>query len=381
MLARKFISIETILLSVYALSNALFVYKYSARLTINPLLASFAYLVFLILLLVILYRNQTLKIPIVLQRRLFIAFVLTCAVALAVLMRQFDPAQFRIGRYNALHDWISRLLAGQFPYASTANPSGMPFIFILALPFYFLGDLGLFQIFAFLLFAAAVYKRSSNNLQSALGAVVLLLLAPIFIFEVVTRSELISNMICIIIYLEVLEILIPRAKPVSLAILGIGAGLLLSTRLVGALILGCFLMHLFKRKIGSGILFLIFISAGFLATLLPFVIWDREAFMRPLQIQSSYAPAWLIVAALMISIIAGALARTPKAAYTSIALTLFSAVAAAFLITVSSEGWAAAVTGSGFDISYFGFPLPFLLLSLILPEQGISGVDKPLAAN
>jgi hypothetical protein len=257
----------------------------------------------------------------------------------------------------------------------------MPFIFVLALPFYFLGDLGLFQIFGFLLFAAAVYKRSSNNVQSALAAIVLLLLAPIFLFEVVTRSELISNMICIIIYLEVLEILIPRAKPVSLALLGIGAGLLLSTRLIGALVFGCFLMHLFRRKIGNGIYFLFFMAVGFLATLLPFVIWDREAFMRPLQIQSSYAPAWLIVAALMISIIAGALARTTKAVHATIALTLFSTVAATFLITVSSVGWASAVSGSGFDISYFGFPLPFLLLSLILPEQGISDADIPLATS
>jgi len=368
-------------LSIYALANALFVYKYSARLTINPLLASFAYVILLILLFVVLYRNQALKIPIAIQRRLFIAFVLLCAIALAVVMRQFDPGQFRIGRYNALHDWISRLLDGQFPYASTANPSGMPFIFVLALPFYFLGDLGLFQIFGFLLFAAAVYKRSFNNLQSAFRTVVLLLLAPIFLFEIVTRSELISNIIIIIIYLGVLEISIPRARPVSLALLGVGAGLLLSTRLIGALIFGCFLMHLFKRKIGSGILFLIFMAAGFLATLLPFIIWDREAFMRPLLIQSSYAPAWLIIAALMVSIIAGALARTPKAVYVSIAFTLFSAVAAAFLITVSSVGWASAVIGSGFDISYFGFPLPFLLMSLILPEQEISGVDKPLATS
>jgi hypothetical protein len=367
----KFCPVKIILLIIYLFINNLFVYKYSARSTVNPFAASIIYMAFAILLLIILWRQFEIKISAPNQRKLYFGFVIICVIGLIILMRHFDPNQIHIGRYPALHDWISRLLNGQYPYESTIKTSGLPFLFILAMPFYFLGDLGYFQIFSFLLFSIIIFWRFSDK-HGAFKCIVLLLASPIFLFEVAARSELISNMIIVIAFLYILEKTIDKANRTEFILLAIFAGLLLSTRAVVGLILAIYITHIFKNDIKNALLFIFYMLIGFVATLLPFVIWDYSKFIQysPFAIQASYAPVWLIVIALGASIAIGIFTRRSNGRVldpplqASVAIILFAVVAAAFLLTVRNIGWTSAVVGSGFDISYFGFALPFSVIYL-----------------
>ena len=365
----KFGPLKISLFFIYVISNILFIYKYSARSSFNPFIASIIYLIFATLLFIVLWRKNEFNITPLVQNWLYFGFIIIGAIGLIILMRHFDPNQIHIGRYPALHDWISRLLAGQFPYESTMRTSGLPFLFVLAMPFYILGDLGYFQIFSFVIFALILFWRFHNSWGS-LRCLILLLTSPIFIFEIATRSELISNMIIVIAYLFILEKSYDKKNQPAFILLAICGGLLLSTRAIVALILAAFIFHLFKNDIKRGIVFTVLLIAGYVATLLPFIIWDYSQFMQfsPFAIQASYVPTWLIIIAFAVSIISGILAKRSKAVYVSIAIILFSVVSIAFLMTVIRIGWNDAIVGSGFDISYFGFALPFLMVYLGLDQ-------------
>jgi hypothetical protein len=58
------------------------------------------------------------------------------------------------------------------------------------------------------------------------------------------------------------------------------------------------------------------------------------------------------------------LARSIESVYRSIALVLFLTVGAAFALRIVSFGWHNAMQGNTFDIGYFGFSLPFIVLQL-----------------
>jgi len=361
-MSRQIGSTDSVLLSIYIFVNELFVYKYACRVFTSPLMPCLIYMAIAIAMIFLLFRNYSIEIPQSTLKTAYIALVVICAIALAVLMRQFDPAQIKVARYDALHEWISRLLGGEFPYSSPVKPSGLPFLFALALPFYIAGDLGYFQIFGFLLFSAIVYYRFSGDAKMMYRPIIPLIMSPVFLFEVAARSELITNMIIIIAYLVLVEYSLNSKKRISPIILGIGAGLLLSTRAIAVLILAPCLIYYFKRGSEGRALFIVSMILGFAVTLLPFVLWSPKSFTanNPLLIQSSYSPVWLNVLALTASVLTGLFSKTMRAVYTSVSLILFLAVFVPFLIKVSYIGWYSALVESGFDISYFCFSIPFL---------------------
>jgi hypothetical protein len=354
-------------LIIYVFINTLFVWKYStdyAGFSWMPLL----YLVAIIFFLRLISRHYNLEgLRRESWRTIYAVAVLLIAVGLTFLMLRFDPQNINVGRYPALHDWISRLLAGQFPYGSDINPSGMPFLFILAMPFYLLGDLGLFQIFAFLIFAALVYRQSGGDLAASLRIIVLLVISPIFLFEIVVRSDLFSNMVVVLLYISILEWFSGRQKIWNIIFLGIVGGLILSTRGVVLLIYLVLFLYLIRQKHTRYYILLPSMLAAFILTLLPFMLWNYGQFMEsgPLAIQSSYIPVWAFIMAIVTSLVCGVTVRTIRGVYMAVYLTLFGIISIAFLGSIMEFGAVQSVLGDRFDISYFSFCLPFLLVSLI----------------
>jgi hypothetical protein len=106
--------------------------------------------------------------------------------------------------------------------------------------------------------------------------------------------------------------------------------------------------------------------AGFFLTLLPFLAWNPDYFLAkgPLAIQSSYLPKALILLSIISAFVWGLKNKNFKDFVTAAAIFLFITVAVAFSISVTSVGFYKAVRGDFFDISYFCFTLPFLLLAL-----------------
>jgi hypothetical protein len=358
--------------------NTLFVYKYAMRFASSPWLWIICYPIVISALFVIFTYDFEPKLSRRANDALFISSVILITLILVIVMHQFKPAQIRVTRFPALHDWISRLLDGQYPYNSSARPSGFPFLFLIAVPFYLLGDLGLLQIFAFLVYAYVLHCRFGSNGTNRLRALILLTLSPVFLYEIAVRSDLFSNMVLVIAFMVYCRDKVGQVRAPTLLIMGTVGGLLLATRGIVLLIFVLYFGYLFKDHWRRGIVFACGLIGGFTFSSLPFVLWNADHFVHhgPFAIQTSYLPLWLSALFGLISIYLAARADSVSALYRYITWILFGTVGVAFMISLCSRGWTAAVLGDRFDVSYFCFTLPFLLLLFDYGHKTLPASDR-----
>ncbi len=363
--------IDMCTLAIYVLINLLFVYKYVYRITSNYWLISLLYLVMVFLIISLLMRNEELKISESSQNLIYFSVIVILAGLLIILMLHFDPHKIRVGRYPALLDWISRLFHSQFPYHAKTNPSGFPFLFVIAMPFYFLGDLGSLQIFGFCIFSILIFLKHRDNGINRFKLILLLTTAPIFLYEVIVRSDLISNMIIVMFYLAVFESMANKTNRLTSTLLGLLGGFLLSTRGIVLLIYILFFGFQLKRKFKNAGWFFPSILVGFLLTLLPFLTWNWKLFwhLGPFARQLNQIPPAGVILSVACCAYCAIKVGSFRRIYSAISFILFGVVGIAFLLAVIHLGWNEAVLKDGFDISYFSFSLPFLLISLDLSQS------------
>ncbi|MEO0098929.1 MAG: hypothetical protein ABIK99_04490 [candidate division WOR-3 bacterium] len=345
------------LIFVYLFTNSLFLAKYLSRLTdLYPHLI----IPYLIILLTLFSFSEKINKRFS-TRFLYLSISFATSLLLFLLMHQFNPRDFRIGRYPALLEWLTRFLRGIFPYGGPTRPSGFPFLFLLALPFYLLGDLGVLQIFGFLLFAFILSSK-----EGRFFSLLLLILSPSFLFEVITRSELFTNMTLVLGYLLLFQKKELAIKKRYSFLYGLLGGLLLATRGIVLFSYLLFFPSHFKGEEKKGIIFLSGLALAFLAVNLPFFLWDADSFIRngPFSIQTGYLPSLLLPIFFLSALILGLNWKKEKEPYGIIALFLFLIVFLAFLLVIIESGFYPALWGSQFDISYFIFPLPFLLYAI-----------------
>lgn len=350
---------------IYAFINFLFVYKYVGRFLNYPFFAAIGIVLILTLIIYILSRTYSLFLFFE-DRKYYAIFVSLTAVVLWLLMREFDPAEIQVGRYPALHDWIQRMLNGEFPYNSDVPHTGFPFWFLIALPFYFLGDLGLLQIFCFILFAFLLETRRHAERNYKMQIMFILLLSPIFMYEIVVRSDLFSNMVFVLLYLNLHERYLGKFR-FSNIVFGFAGGLLLSTRAIVIIPFILFFGYHFKTNpIKNSLYFAISAGTGFILPMLPFLIWDFGSFVSdgPFSRQSAYIQLWQLILVIGSAGVLAITSTTQASLYRNTGYILFATSFLVFLTRIIGDGWNSAFFQHGFDISYFSFPLLFLLFAL-----------------
>ena len=159
---------------------ALFVAKYAMRVTPYFAYITAAYFCVYVGVAWLLYR-QRLRL---FQSKVLFWFALAAmVVAMMVVQYHFDPYQLRVDRWSALHYPIQNLLRGEYPYLAHTHLGGsaspFPVWQLFHIPFYLLGNVGLSEMFTFLLFILSVYFRfgvrpafladylNSNNLSTS----------------------------------------------------------------------------------------------------------------------------------------------------------------------------------------------------------------------
>jgi hypothetical protein len=150
-------------------------------------------------------------------------------------------------------------------------------------------------------------------------------------------------------------------------IIGAAGGLVLSTRGIVLPVYAVAFAFWFRDDLWRGLWFALGCAAGFGITIIPFLVWDWQSFVSagPFAVQTSYMPVRGALFAVAVGIAAGWTARSRRAAGFAAALILFAVVLVPFAASVIEYGWNGAVMGDRFDISYFCFALPFLI---VLPE-------------
>ena len=306
----------------------------------------------------------------------------------AVAMGALFPEGGAVARLPALEVWWERVFAGVFPYGPPIRPSGFPGLFGLVLPFYLAGLTRYLPALGLAVFALVVAKgvpRPAERVAVLVTAAAL----PTTWYEVLLQSELFLNVGLALAGLLVVERLVGKGLDRGEA-LGFGRvlvaggllGVLLSTRLIVAVVFGTYFAFRFRGRYGRGLGIAAATAAAFVLTLVPLLLWDTERFVAegPFAVQSLYLPAVLAVGLGAGALVLAARARTASELLFYQGATLFVLAAASLVLTARRMGAAETVLESGFDLTYFVFSIPLLLLSLtsfsFRPEDAASATSR-----
>ena len=293
-------------------------------------------------------------------------------VAAAIAVGTLWPDGGEVARLPAIEVWWERVFDGRFPYGPPVRPSGFPGLFALSLPFYLSGLLRYLPAVGLAVFVAVVWaglERPGDRFFVLATAALL----PTTWYEVLLQSELLLNVSLVIGALMIAERLVgrrlDRGEDVGAGrVLAAGAalGLVLSTRLVVAVPLGMYVAYRFRGRYAEVVPAAVTAAAAFGLTLAPLLFWDVGRFIAegPFAVQSLYLPV-VLAGALGIGALALATgARSDAGLLFRMGAVLFAFAAVSLGLTMGRMGAAEAVLASGFDLTYFVFCVPPLVLSL-----------------
>jgi hypothetical protein len=361
---------NSISLIILTIIGTIFVYKYSFNVNESvyfPYLVALIFSIIQMALFTILVRFNFAKYAWASERRLIIVILALLILGVVVIIA-FLPVTSTVTRLPAIVEWIGRVMKGEFPWGNQTrfNPSGLPFLFIFALPFYYLGNVGYLEIVGVVLFCVSLTKLYPKINTRWLPVIVLLFL-PTFYYELLVRSDLFFNMVLIVSLIILSERYLEIGK-LNLWFFGLAVlfGLCLSTRTIVGVIYAGYYAYKFRTNIVNGIFFSGLSLFIFGLTLAPFLVWNAQQFFAegPFSVQLSALPSSVALLFVIMAAIVGWKASYVKDVLFGEGVLLFFIAAVPFILTVINYGIPEIVFKDRFDISYFIFCTPFLLLSL-----------------
>lgn len=357
----------------YLFINLIFVLKYSQRVTSHYFLVciffalvSFAFL-FCLKPLINLFKKTSVW--------LFLSLIGVLMVA-AILQSIIDPYQLQVDRWSAIHFFLRELLQGNYPYMAGTHLGGygspFPVWQLFHLPFYLLGNVGLSILFVSAVFIYSVYKLYSA--KTALYVWVLLLISPAYWYEIIVRSDLITNILLsatIVMWLKNKQVkLSENIIPLACLIGGMASTRFISIIPIVALYGYSFLKLSFRQQIT----FVSLILTIFVLTFLPFIFWNGESLLffeyNPFVLQTRQgSPLVLLLFAIVAVFSVIYASKKGVSLYLLVAYLLSFLVVTAFVEKmILNDAWEKLFSPM-FDITYLSVALPFYVLYLGLHKK------------
>ena len=362
--------IHRIALLLYILINTLFVEKYVSRVTSLHWIFAIAYIVGVVgFLWVIRHYSPKCKHPF----KWFLALLIIFSCIAGILQLSIDPFTLNVDRWSAIHNFLSGMFCGHYPYGQQTHLGGygspFPVWQILHIPFYALGNVGMSIIIVTILFLWTLNRLYSPKV--ALVAGILLCISPAFWYEIAVRSDLITNMMLSALIAEWL--VHKNVKLINNVIgLAILVGLTLSTRLIAVIPLcvlyGYEFLQLSWKKQS---LFLLIILGTFTLTMLPFALWQGSTLLffeyNPFVLQTRQG-SFLVLLIFACGAIGVTIWMHGRMNYRTIitGLLLTSLVVMSFVEKMWKENLWTELFSPTFDITYLSVALPFYILYLSL---------------
>lgn len=365
-----FVKNNILLLVLVFLINGLFVIKYSVRLNYVP--QSVICLFYAILFVGSLFLYKRLKFFSNNFRKvdnILMVFILVIFFILIFINIKVDGLTLNVDRFSALEVLISSVLSGEYPYSVLDHldntTSNLPGLFYLSLPFYLLGDVGFLQPFTFLFFSLVIIYSKIKN-EEKIFIIALLLTSPSFFWEVIAKSDLMSNCILILIFISLWHQKFKTDYFKNIKLLAFLVALFTLTRGIVAIPITIFLFSSFcnismKRKIAFIlylILFSLLISLPILITLPDYnFILEHNPFNH----QTRYAPTLLIIISLILPFILSFKVKKSSDIFLYTTYILAGLMLITFSLNCFEEGFGENLYGNLFDISYLSMIIPFII--------------------
>jgi len=356
----------------YVFINLLFVFKYSHRISLNiAVTTTILYTILIILFFNFLVWNQN-KINRFKNFNIFFIVISLLAIAFYIFLNIYvDGKSLNVDRWSAMSVGIKNLLNGNYPYTAIdhlgGRTSNFPGLFFLGLPFYLLGNVGFLQVFVFVLLSWYVYKFIPTNFQRIL-IISLFILSPAYLWEIYAKSDLMSNLILLFIFIDYWSKKHRDNLFNQPLIAGIIIGVLTMTRGVVVLVLLIYFFKAFFIKITKQkMLFLFTIIATILLLILPIYItmpaWDIVKEKNPLALQTSLLPSYLYLIFILSAILLSYIINKKRIIWWAF-LIIFIPVLTSFVLFIYEFGFERSLLQSRFDISYFNMSLTFIIFWL-----------------
>lgn len=356
---------------IFLFINFLFSYKYGSRFCDYALQLSFLYIIVLVFL------------PFAINKiserffnwKVISISLLLISVFFIVSFLMINVEKLRVDRWLMINTFLDNLINGCFPYIPKPDnsvPGPFPFYYILAFPFYIVGEIGYMSLFGFLGFIYLFIKMEKLFNRNVFFAIILLIFSAAFYWEMFVRSTIMVNVVVLLWYLFFLGNMGKVNLP-KLIGMGVVGGLVLSTRSIVALPIIIYFVYEYLKKKKLKYFLILSISAifTFMLTFLPLYLWDPILFKEynPILLQANFLPVTILPLIVIISIILGLFCKNINNVYFYSGLVLFTSVLISMMFNASEYGFSKSLFASYFDISYFNFSIPFLVLSVLNPTN------------
>jgi len=284
--------------------NFIFSYKYAARVTNYALYITIVYS-----LIIFWSANYILRKKNILNKQILYSLIGLYVAIIIITFVMTDPSKIKVDRWSVITSFWDGAISGIFPYQTKSHlgcyPGPCPFYFILALPFYFIGEIGYFSLMGLFVMLIDINLFFKDDYHKKVATIFLLLSSLAILWEMIARSTLLINSALILLYLMWMV----RNKNHSFrhyAIMGFVGGLLLSTRgiFIIPIILCCAYCFLKPWRLKELFIFGSLLMVGFIITILPFILWDYQLFIKynPLTLQSDIIGRYIAIALVIISV-------------------------------------------------------------------------------
>lgn len=359
---------RTLSLLVLLFINFVFSYKYLSRIVDFPIIISFILtIVYFFILNSSSYFLLKFKSSLAyLNYILLFLFTLSCIF----IFLKIDVETLNVDRWSIITNFWDAFFQEKYAYFSLSNqgnpPGPMPFYFIIALPFYLIGELGFLSLSGIFVCYFMGKYLNFNNIQLLL-ILLFITLSTFYIWEIASRSNVLINSILILLSISYFENF-KKYSTYKILISSAIIGCLLSTRNVFAIAYIIYFMYvLLDKKINFKQLFVITVLSIFFfsCTFIPFVKGHFDKFfeMNPFIVQSTYLiPFGYTIAFLCIAFASSFLVKSFNDAIFYIGINLFTSILIYCIYLIVEIGFHQAYIASVIDISYFIFCIPFLLI-------------------
>lgn len=350
---------------IYLLVNGLFIYKYSMRADIvSPWVLIAAYCAFIAAACHVTSRCKP-------GRHATASLLLAATALTALLLWKVEPLAVNVDRWSATTYFLDALFRGEYPYAVQTHignySSPFPLWQYLNIPFWLLGDVGV-GLIPFLWLLAYGVQRFTRSSRTTFIYMLLLLCSPAYWWEVVVRSDGMSN--AILVFCTILLMLRRRitfaAKPFATSLL---CALVACTRLSAALPLGIMLLRQWLtcslRSKAISIIVIVATSAFFFA---PYILWggDTATFLErnPFQTQTFQVSLPSLLLLLLSLAYVAARRRRPLWMLAALPTVMLAFIFVTMLWRNLHKPGISIWTDGDFDLSYLSLSLPYTILIL-----------------
>lgn len=356
---------------LFSVINILFSVKYFSRYTSYYLLLAAVILLFHIFFFYkrtfpkFFYRKST-----VINILLLVIFCIVCVF----IFNQLPVKSVNVDRWSVITSFWNYYFDGKYVYYAQSHmgsyPGPMPFYYILAFPFYLLGEIGFFSLSGIIIFYLLMkYLKVDSSDQTFF--LLLIITSPFYLWEVLARSTLFVNSVLI---LGSIIFFFKNKDYNSIKnqlILGIVFGLLLSTRNIYALCYIILFLYSLKYKrldILSTIKIGCFAIIVFSLTFIPFVMghWEDFLEMNPFIVQSSFLiPFQWTLGIIIFSFFLFCFCKENYDVIFYSGVILFMAIVLHFVYHIINVSVYNSFIESSADLSYFIMCIPFLLCYML----------------